>query len=367
MGKRMLVLVSCLVLFPYLCLADSITVGDKVYENVCIREGSSMYYVQTPIDGKLISVLKSKATNVTISEDKGLRDSLLREWHRTRELAKGASNELVESPARTRSPGFRNEEEILPIEEGGDSVDEAGNKALTMKNDPSLPGGIARHEAQSQAENPGVPHTSETGMREPEAVGEKALSPTQGVSDAPQEPEPSQTEATEPTGPDRHYLYWVRLVILALLCLGAAGRLGLAVCGSLGLLAGIVAYIMGHALAQSIVTSFALANLLSIGFFFRLMDREGADAEKVLPVLLKFVAIVGIPVGLLMLLVSHFLAGSSWLLALADGLLVFWLAPMAVARVVDLSPPTPPSFYSGGGILHSSAPVSYVSGSRLAS
>ena len=62
--------------------ADSIKFDGKTYDNVIIRSGNAMYYIQIPLDGKTISVPKKKVNpaDVYINPDEKFRELLLKRW-----------------------------------------------------------------------------------------------------------------------------------------------------------------------------------------------------------------------------------------------------------------------------------------------
>jgi hypothetical protein len=69
---------------------DTIAFDGKTLENVYVRQSDAVYYVQTPADGKVISVPKSTGVKVTLSTDSAQRDALLREWKTRNATAKNA-------------------------------------------------------------------------------------------------------------------------------------------------------------------------------------------------------------------------------------------------------------------------------------
>lgn len=62
---------------------DTIRVSDKVYDDVIVREGASLYYVQTPSDGKVFTVPKSEidASSVSVTKDPEKRKALVVQWN----------------------------------------------------------------------------------------------------------------------------------------------------------------------------------------------------------------------------------------------------------------------------------------------
>ena len=95
MLKRAYVGVGLFVGLAGICAADSIILDGKTLENVYIREGASMYYVQIPADGSVVSVPKSSVTasDVRIADDVAERDALRREWKRNNEALRQTPQE----------------------------------------------------------------------------------------------------------------------------------------------------------------------------------------------------------------------------------------------------------------------------------
>lgn len=63
-------------------VADSITIDGKRYENVYIGSGASMYYIQNPVDGSMMSVPKAMVSDsdITITADRAARRKLREAW-----------------------------------------------------------------------------------------------------------------------------------------------------------------------------------------------------------------------------------------------------------------------------------------------
>ena len=107
MLKRLYIGIGALLVGAGLCAADSISFEGKTLENVYIREGASMYYVQLPTDGTVTSVPKSRVGNqdVVISTDKAQRDALLTEWKRNNDkLRTPPVQDNVPAPQQTVAP-----------------------------------------------------------------------------------------------------------------------------------------------------------------------------------------------------------------------------------------------------------------------
>ncbi|MFP4193265.1 MAG: hypothetical protein ACLFU6_14490 [Candidatus Hydrogenedentota bacterium] len=67
--------------------ADSIVIGGELLEDVVVREGGSLYYVQIPETGEIETVRTSEvaAEDVTITDDPFERDELVAQWERNRD------------------------------------------------------------------------------------------------------------------------------------------------------------------------------------------------------------------------------------------------------------------------------------------
>ncbi len=78
-----------IVLFVPHSVADSIKIGDKVYEDVVVinDENSSLYFVCLPNEGKTLSEFKSRVDprDVAITKDKEKRSALLKEYEKARQ------------------------------------------------------------------------------------------------------------------------------------------------------------------------------------------------------------------------------------------------------------------------------------------
>jgi len=88
-------------LCPFFAMADSIAFSGKTYENVYVREGGTMYFVQIPAEGRVVSVAKAEvpADQVKISSDPAERAALLEEWNRNNDKLRGVSAPVTAEPA----------------------------------------------------------------------------------------------------------------------------------------------------------------------------------------------------------------------------------------------------------------------------
>ncbi len=96
-----------------ICAADSIHFGGKIYEGVYVREGRSMYYIQTPWDGRAIAVPKAKVAprQVVIDTDPTQRAALHEAWKQIRALRSApapsaAADEPVRASERPARPAI---------------------------------------------------------------------------------------------------------------------------------------------------------------------------------------------------------------------------------------------------------------------
>lgn len=92
---------AAVLLCPFFAPADSITFSGKTYENVYVREGGTMYFVQIPAEGRVISVAKSdvSADAVRTSANPEERKALLEEWNRNNDKVRGISAPVTAEPA----------------------------------------------------------------------------------------------------------------------------------------------------------------------------------------------------------------------------------------------------------------------------
>lgn len=89
-----------LALLPALSTADSIQIGDRVLENVVVRETDSRYYVQNPSDGTVESFDKSEVESVAFGDDPAKRNALRRQWRAEAESVSTAEHALSVSEER---------------------------------------------------------------------------------------------------------------------------------------------------------------------------------------------------------------------------------------------------------------------------
>jgi hypothetical protein len=108
--------VSAICSLAVLAGADSITIGDQAYENVIIREGRSLYYVQLPEEGRTISVSKNRvaADQVVFGGDDEARAALHDAWRANNETLRGVA--IVDSDTTAPVPiDMRASQETYPI------------------------------------------------------------------------------------------------------------------------------------------------------------------------------------------------------------------------------------------------------------
>lgn len=119
------------------CLADEIAVGGIQYQDVYVRTSGSMYYIQTPDDGKVITadIETVDLESVKIAEDEAERAAILTRWKESK-----ARREEQEAQRREREASERHDEyrsafprlsDVLQNEEGlpalvGDWRDDRG-------------------------------------------------------------------------------------------------------------------------------------------------------------------------------------------------------------------------------------------------
>ena len=83
MRKQAWMFILPLLLMTGTSWADTIRVSDKVYDDVIVREGASLYYIQTPSDGKVFTVPKVEvdASSVSVTKDPEKRKALVMQWN----------------------------------------------------------------------------------------------------------------------------------------------------------------------------------------------------------------------------------------------------------------------------------------------
>jgi hypothetical protein len=71
--------------------ADSIKIGEQVYEGVYVSEGSASYYVSVPADGTVMNVAKSDVDpkSVKLTEDREARKAIYNSWVDKRKELRG--------------------------------------------------------------------------------------------------------------------------------------------------------------------------------------------------------------------------------------------------------------------------------------
>lgn len=81
--NRWYVILACFLFMADTSSGDTITVKGKVYEDVIIREGASLYYIQIPADGTAVTVPKADVLkeNIVYMQDAEARMRLLNQWN----------------------------------------------------------------------------------------------------------------------------------------------------------------------------------------------------------------------------------------------------------------------------------------------
>jgi len=93
--------------------ADEITVAGVQYSDVYVRESPSMYYIQTPEDGKVITVMRDEVVpdSVRLTEDDAEREALLIKWksnnprHQEKRALEDLKDEIEARAASSEAPG----------------------------------------------------------------------------------------------------------------------------------------------------------------------------------------------------------------------------------------------------------------------
>ncbi len=113
----------CAVFLTSLAAADSITIDGTRYENVYIGSGASMYYIQNPVDGSMISVPKAMVddSDITITSDRTARRKLREAWKAQR------ANRTNGLPLTISYREWRDRRKMtLPIPGSADAANETG-------------------------------------------------------------------------------------------------------------------------------------------------------------------------------------------------------------------------------------------------
>ncbi len=126
--------------------ADSITISGKTHTGVIVREGQSLYYVQQPEEGTVMTVPKGEVApeGVQISPDPAEREALLTRWKKVRNQRQGImeNNNLSPTPSipAAESPASQNAD---PQKTASKTLRLSGEASTTQ--DPSLSSGLVPH------------------------------------------------------------------------------------------------------------------------------------------------------------------------------------------------------------------------------
>jgi hypothetical protein len=93
--RRMLPFLATALLAGLPVWADSITADGKTYEDVYVVEGGSMYYIHSPVTGKVVGVRKDAVSpeQVRLTQDKAARQALRDRWSAANERLTGRSKQ----------------------------------------------------------------------------------------------------------------------------------------------------------------------------------------------------------------------------------------------------------------------------------
>lgn len=88
------------------CLADSIVVDGRRYESVYVRQSPTMYFIQFPEDGRVLSVLKGQVdeADVHLTQDKNERARLHKRWKKNCARQRGIAPDAPYIPRVPRKP-----------------------------------------------------------------------------------------------------------------------------------------------------------------------------------------------------------------------------------------------------------------------
>ncbi len=145
MGTRLLLfgLLVTMLCSPY-SMADSIKVGDKVYEDVIVinDKHSSFYFIQIPIEGKILSEFKTgvKPEDIVITQDEEKRNALIEAFNRARaarRLQKQTPSSLVPTAPQVLKPVSTMQQKPQTISDGTNKgtayIDESGAPVIKVK------------------------------------------------------------------------------------------------------------------------------------------------------------------------------------------------------------------------------------------
>lgn len=93
--------------------ADEITIDGVRHSNVYVRETPSMYYVQTPTDGKVITVMRDAVDpgSVRIETDEAVRTAILEQWkannprHQEKQALEARKEDIMAQAASSEAAG----------------------------------------------------------------------------------------------------------------------------------------------------------------------------------------------------------------------------------------------------------------------
>ena len=96
----------CFVALSAVARADSIIVKGKHYENVYVRMGTDVYYIQNPADGSMVEVPKDQVRekDIAITPDREARRQMQFEWQQKRKNKSASSSILPDAAASKPAP-----------------------------------------------------------------------------------------------------------------------------------------------------------------------------------------------------------------------------------------------------------------------
>lgn len=113
--------------------ADSIAIDGRVYEDVLVYEGNSVYYVKIPDQGRVISAPKSdvSAASISINDDPYYRDQLKTRFDR---VQSGEQEAALATPSTPSDPAFQAPDtiKVAGAEDEGVSIGAGGGGPLNV-------------------------------------------------------------------------------------------------------------------------------------------------------------------------------------------------------------------------------------------
>lgn len=153
-------------LMPAMSMADSITIGGETFDNVLVRQSDSLYYIQKPQDGSVLSVPKSNVREVFLSQNPAERELLLNEWKKMNAVLTGVSGELPAGVADMQGAAMRGM--TLPDMPGAGAAD--ATAAMRKRAGDAMKAAAKKQEMEMATEYESVQLARPAGGRQPSAA-----------------------------------------------------------------------------------------------------------------------------------------------------------------------------------------------------